>query len=377
VSAREFPVLTVGDDAEERGRRHGERFARQIGENVEIYLERFAASGLDREAALTEGEAWDRSIAEKAPEYGAEMRAIAAAAGRTRGELALLNARYEIAFTLFGRDARKADGPAAEPDGCTTLGLLPEATANGHTLMAQNWDWLSALRGNCLILRIERTARPSLVCLTEAGIVGGKMGVNSVGIGLVENGLAGPHDGKNPYEKPFHVRCREVLDGANLNDAMLPVVATRRTCSGNFVVGCASGEIVDLETSPDEVAPLHPVGGIITHSNHFLDRRHGRSQMERLAPNTLFRAARLDRLLRRDLGRLDLAKIRAALSDHTGYPSALCRHSDERQPAVRHTMTLASVVLDLDERAMWIAEGPPCESDYIRIDVTDGARLAA
>ena len=197
------------------------------------------------------------------------------------------------------------------------------------------------------------------------------------GIGLVENGLAGPADGKNPYEKPFHVRCREVLDGANLNDAMLPVVATRRTCSGNFVVGCASGEIVDLETSPDEVAPLHPVGGIITHSNHFLDRRHGRSQMERLAPNTLFRAARLDRLLRRDAGQLDLAKIRAALSDHTGYPSALwpplrpapaggAPHHDarERRPRPRRTG-------DVDRR------GPPCESDYVRVDVAAGERLAA
>ena len=60
MTPTEFPVLTVGDDAEERGRRHGERFAREIGENIAIYLERFAASGLDCASALAEGEAWDR-----------------------------------------------------------------------------------------------------------------------------------------------------------------------------------------------------------------------------------------------------------------------------------------------------------------------------
>ncbi len=376
MSGRQIPVLDLGEDPQERGRVHGRQFADGVRHNLGVYLDRFSASGLGRGDALAEGEAWDAAIARMAPDYAAEMRGLAEGAGLSRAELALLNARYEIAFTLFGREARKADGPAAEPDGCTTAGLLPEATASGHTLLVQNWDWLAAIRGHCLVVRVTRSAGPSMVFFTEAGIVGGKMGLNSAGIGLVENGLAGPIDGIYPHEKPFHVRCREVLEATTLNDAMLPIVQTRRTASANFVVGCAGGEIVDLETSPDVVAPLHPRDGIVTHSNHFLDPRHGQSQMERLSPNTLFRAARLERLLRRHHGRLDVATIREALSDGLSHPNAICRHPDPSQAEVRRTMTLASVVLDLEDRVMWIAEGP-CEGEHVAVPLDPRMALAA
>ena len=116
---------------------------------------------------------------------------------------------------------------AIGPDGCTTFGLTPQATADRHTWLGQNWDWLEGVHGRTFVLRVRRTDKPGFVCLTEAGIVGGKMGVNACGIGLVENGLASSHDGRNAYEKPFHMRCREVLDAEHFDDAQPPVTATR------------------------------------------------------------------------------------------------------------------------------------------------------
>lgn len=359
-----IPALDLTGDPCARGNEHGRALAARIRDNLETYLKRFEASGLAREAALKEGEAWDATIARTSPDYAAEMRAVADGADLPRGAIALLNARYEIAFTLFGRDARAPDGPAAEPDGCTSAGILPEASADGATYLIQNWDWLAALRGGCAIMRVRRTDGPDMIFLTEAGIVGGKMGLNEHGIGLVENGLACEGDGRHPYEKPFHVRCREVLDAATLNDAMLPIVQTRRVCSANYVIGDAAGEIVDLETSPDLVTALHPQDGLLTHSNHFLDPRHGASQMERLSPNTLFRAARTARLLGQEAGNLTLEHFGRTFSDHLSHPNAVCRHPDPRQPAAKRTMTLASVVLDLTRRRMWVAEGPPCEHAY-------------
>src|SRR5262249_56034998 len=89
----------------------------------------------------------------------------------------------------------------------------------------------------------------SLVCMTEAGMAGGKMGVNECGIGLVENGLASSRDGCNPYAKPFHVRCREVLDAERFDEAARPVTDSARTCSANFVIGAAGGEVAAFESS--------------------------------------------------------------------------------------------------------------------------------
>ena len=185
------------------GLAHGRRFAREIADNVATYLRRFAASGLDPDEAFAEAARWRKAIAAHNGAYAEETRGIADGSGQSEDTIALLNARYELAFTLFGQEAAKQGQAKKELlelglDGCTTFGLLPEATADRHTWLGQNWDWLEGVHGRTFVLRVRRKGAPSFVCLTEAG--SGKMGVNECGIGLVENGLASSHDGRNPYQ---------------------------------------------------------------------------------------------------------------------------------------------------------------------------------
>lgn len=360
-----IPSLTVGEDAFERGRQHGRAFSTDVAANLKTYVRRFEASGLGRTEAFAEARRWWAAMERQNTEYAEEMRGIADGSDQSTDAIGLLNARYELAFTLFGKDAQKRELAAAETDGCSTFGVLPEAAADGHTWLGQNWDWLEGVHRRTFVLRIRRSSKPSLVCLTEAGIAGGKMGVNECGIGLVENGLASDRDGQNPYQKPFHMRCREVLDADRYDDALRPIVETRRTCSANFVIGAAEGEIIDLETSPDHVSYLHPTDGIVTHSNHFVGAGHGESQMEKIGPNTLYRASRLRRLLQRRGAAIDFAGMREAASDHFGAPNAICRHPDPRQPEAKRTMTAGAVLIDLDNRILHVADGPPCENAYV------------
>lgn len=191
------------------------------------------------------------------------------------------------------------------------------------------------------------------------------MGVNECGIALVENGLASSHDGRNPYQKPFHVRCREVLDAERFEQASRPVTETARTCSANFVIGAARGHVVDLESSPDHVSRLDAKDGIITHSNHFLATGHGESLLEKISPNTLYRADRMRALLYPHRGALAFAHMRAAAMDHFGEPYAICRHTDPGQPSEKRTMTVGAVLIDLEARTMHVANGPPCMNDYV------------
>ena len=357
-----LPVLELGDDAYERGLIPGRSQRTQITENIDTYLARFAAGGLDAETARKEGETWVGIIREQNGDYAEEMRGISDGAELPLGDISMLNARYEITFGLFGDEAKANDNPALadDADGCSTFGVMPEATANGHTIIGQNWDWLAGVHERCVVLRISRKNGPNLICYTEAGIVGGKMGVNEHGIGLVENGLVSDHDGRNAYEKPFHMRCREILDAETYDMALLPIVSTKRVCSANFVVGHADGEIINIETSPDAVSYIYPRDGLVTHSNHFMDPRHGPSQMERISTSTLYRANRLDRLLRAHVGEIDDEVIQTALADHFAHPNAICRHPDERQPKAKRTMTNAAFIFDLNARSMRVANGPPC-----------------
>ena len=48
-----------------------------------------------------------------------------------------------------------------------------------------------------------------------------------------------------------------------------------------------------------------------------------------------------------------------------GAPFAICRHPDPREPSARRTMTTGAVLIDLDERAMHVANGPPCSNEYV------------
>src|SRR5262249_23498563 len=106
------------------------------------YLRRFAASGLGRDQAFAEAARWRKAIAAHDGAYAEEMGGIAEGSGQSEDTIALLNARSELALRLFGQEAGPAPRAAAlvGPDGCTTFALLPQATADRHTWLGQNWD---------------------------------------------------------------------------------------------------------------------------------------------------------------------------------------------------------------------------------------------
>src|SRR5215831_14443699 len=69
-------LLTTEGDAHACGIAHGRRFAREIADNVATYLRRFAASGLERDAAFAEAARWRKAIAAHNGAYAEEMRGI-------------------------------------------------------------------------------------------------------------------------------------------------------------------------------------------------------------------------------------------------------------------------------------------------------------
>jgi isopenicillin-N N-acyltransferase-like protein len=95
--------------------------------------------------------------------------------------------------------------------------------------------------------------------------------------------------------------------------------------------------------------------------------------LEKAAPNTLHRVERLRALLEHDRGALTFERMQAAVTDHAGAPYAICRHPDPKQPDAKRTMTVGAVLIDLDERVMHAANGPPCENAYVAFSLIGGA----
>ncbi|WP_037493718.1 C45 family autoproteolytic acyltransferase/hydolase [Sneathiella glossodoripedis] len=363
-------LLDLKGNATDRGRHHGEEMATSIRANIETYRSRFLAGGASADDISEQARVWLNRFRQHDAEYYEEMQGIAEGSGINITDIALLNARYEIAYSLYTTEAAAAnDMPSLEPEGCTSFGAQPEYTANGHTIIGQNWDWLEGLLGNVNLLRVHSEKGPNHMVLTQAGIVSGMFGLNEHGIGLCVNGLSAVGDGSELHHRPFHIRVRDIMKASLYNDALKTIYGTDRVCSTNWVIAQSGGEVLDIETSAKVAHTLYPEDGLITHGNHFINRTGIQTEFERIAPCSLYRTPRLERLIRQNSQKWDMDHFKACLKDGFGKPKAICRYPNPADPEPIRTMTVTSVIMDLDERAMEISDGAPDTNPYVRYEL--------
>lgn len=358
MSALSVGILE-GETPYERGCVHGEQFAAAIQKNVDTYLDRFDHSGVDEATAREHATRFVPIIEDTNEAYAEGMHGVAEGSGLPLEDVALINVRYEILFSAFA--AQTADTPGGEADGCTAFGVQGEATADGKPYVGQNWDWIPDV--NTFLMDLRRPEKPNALALTEAGLVGGKFGLNEHGIGYVVNGLVSAEDGDDPYRTPTHVDHLELLDATSLGEAIGVLVAGESPCSGNVLLGHPAGEMIDIESTPEESFYLYPDDGILTHANHF-ESRQDRGSFEQLATDSLCRGPRMGRLLEQDVGEIDVGTLKEVLRDHVNHPAGICSHVDPDRPDHEIGQTNASVIMDLQERRMHIVQGPPCEGEY-------------
>ncbi len=347
-----LPVITLAGTPHEQGRRHGRLLRDRIAENIKIYFDRFEAEGrLSRSEALDRANAYGRLIERLNPEYAAGMAGVADGTGIDLREIIALNVRYEILYHQLAANART--------DGCTAFAISPAVSANGHLLLGQNWDWIPEVQG--ALLRTTGTGGIETLSFTEAGVVGGKIGLNSAGLGLAINGLHSTADDWSRLRKPFHVRCHEILRSVSLEAAANVVIGEARACSTNFLIAQLPDRVTDVEAAPDAVRLLQWEAGRLVHTNHFIDpSAMGVTEpaLERV-PHSQARLKRFRSLLR-GRERVSVEDLGEMLRDHDGHPYSVCRHPDPAVPAAERYKTVASIIMDLDERSLSVTDGPPC-----------------
>lgn len=351
-----LPLIHLTGSAYDQGLQHGEALRERVRHNRDVYFERFAREvRLSREQVIVRARHALATIERAGPAYADGMRGVAEASGLPLDEVAALNVRYEILYYQFGANALA--------DGCTSFAILPESSANGHLLIGENWDWIPQVRG-ALLHTVEPDGLETLT-FTEAGIVGGKLGLNSAGLGLAINGLTTTDDDWARPVMPFHVRCYAVLRARSFDAAAEIIGGTPRACSGNFMLAQAPDRAIDLEAAPDALGVVPPTGGCVVHANHFErpDELGVVEPPDEKVPHTYHRQRRLDALLRAQLP-VGIAQIQAALRDHLEHPYSVCRHEDPAEPPEEHYLTVVSAVMDLHALELHISDGPPCRSAY-------------
>jgi isopenicillin-N N-acyltransferase-like protein len=347
-----LPLVEIDSpDARERGRQYGEQAREQIAASIDFYRTEFAErAGLTWDEVRQRAPRWVPLIEAYHPEALEEARGVADGSGFAFEEILALNGRGELRI-----------GDPFGGEGCTSFALTAEGSGDGHVYCGQNWDWRVGTKESVVMLRIAQEPKPTIVMQVEAGQIG-RHGANSTGLGLNANGLEAPFGFGAGVPSPY-IR-RKILDSSTMHDALEAVMSAKQSVCANLLFTHRDGYCVDLETTPERHGVMHPVKGVLTHANAFLE--YMPPQIEETyrpsAVDSLYRAPRVASYLRRAKDAGTTGEVRAligsALADHFSHPNSVCAHPDPRDGGKWETV--ASAIVDLTTGEYLVSPGNPC-----------------
>lgn len=374
-----FPVIELKGEPFARGMAYGRAAHHQIAGSIRCYAALFASCGIDWKEAQRRASEFRELIDGCGGGIIEEIEGIAAGSGFREEEILALNCRTEILPPTFLGMPDTDGGAARERNArlglfdlgeCTSVAISGSRCADGHTRVAQNWDWLGYQRQNVVALRVIRDGWPSYATLTEAGIIA-KIGVNEHGVGVGLNILRATND-RDMLGMPVHIFQRLALDSSDVASVVAMAKALRFGASSNTILGDPSGHVTSLEYGPSGAAALKPDFGIVTHTNHFCDPdlkawQAPLTQMLTSEP----RLACAERHVSRWPDLIVDSHLMNLLRDESGDGSsgdakfgAICRHPDPAAPAELRVESVFGVIIDCNARRMRVAAGLPSKVEF-------------
>lgn len=351
------PLVEVSGPPRERGRQYGEQAAERIRRGIEHYAEQLGRDGLRRDAIAELAIGFEPEIARFDATYPDEIRGIAEGAGVDFASIMLLNARTEIL-----KLAKRRKDP--DPDGCTGVVVMPDVTADGTLIHAQNWDWKLECAETAVVLKIHRDDGPDILTFTEAGGLA-RSGFNAAGIAITANYLESDRDYRQSGV-PLALIRRKVLQSPNPAAAMHAVYTTPKSASNNMMISHAGGIAIDFECAPDESFQVHPDQGLLVHANHWvspvaLSKLRDTGILS--TPDSLYRDLRVRDLLAPQRGRITVDAVKAALFDDYQTPWSVCR-PPRRNLADNLSATVAQIVMAPAAGVMEVAMLPALDRRF-------------
>jgi hypothetical protein len=273
--------------------------------------------------------------------------------------------RDDFKALFYARDSRGQMG-------CTNLAVLPRCTADGALLVGVNYDWYYY----ALPWREVRKVRPQgayrSLRVTHHW-AGSPDGLNETGLGvflsvLPQRQSLGPGLAWHLVMDIVLDTCQDVPDARDLL-ASLPHLGTF-----NYLIVDALGHAVVAEAAPGRVAFREPQNGCLLATNHLPGREvpeAGLSEPDRRRQRrSVARYKKATEWCSEMTGQVDVTAIRGLLRDHE---APICRgnHNPPQQGTAFDDVfgTIWSLTARPAERAIHVAWGHPCRSDYVRYDV--------
>lgn len=173
--------------------------------------------------------------------------------------------------------------------------------------------------------------------------------------------------GKGRVGVPLHILYRGILNQKSFSEAVEVVTKAQRAGCGCFNVASSDGLAGSIEFTPEKFDVLMCEDRPLCHTNHYLSPLIRAEDLKFISTHA-HTLVRLNVIRRRTMlaGKLDLPKIEAILKDHTNYPNSVCKHADPAIPEYNRTMTVYTVLMDLDEGIVDFYPGNTCEVAPVR-----------
>jgi isopenicillin-N N-acyltransferase-like protein len=206
---------------------------------------------------------------------------------------------------------------------------------------------------NLIITKITQANKPTIVQVTEAGIIG-KIGFNSEGVGTLLNAIK--VHGVDSTRLPVHFGLRMALESKSVGEAVKKLESYGMAASAHILLADPTMSL-GLEFTKSTFAHCVPdSAGRVIHANHLLLEHPGETDTVWLK-DSLTRV----RTMAENVGKIGKEADREELSrlfeDEQNSPGAICRTETEYTGSA----TLFNIVMDLKSKKAVVRLGRPTE----------------
>jgi isopenicillin-N N-acyltransferase-like protein len=206
-----------------------------------------------------------------------------------------------------------------------------------------------------VILKVKAGEEPEFLAVAVGGL-GISAGFNAAGISLTGNWVS-CNDSRPGIPRLLIVRA--IVGSRNLEEAMNACLVRQRESNYNNIIADTSGEVYSMEGSATDCEPIYIDGNTLAHANHYVSPPMRRFEADRSAiGGSVIRYHRALRLLGENYGNLSAELFQKLLADHANYPGSICKHAGK-------TVTVFSMIINLNQLTAWIGRGRPCETTYV------------
>ena len=260
--------------------------------------------------------------------------------------------------------------------GCTVLALGPQATANGHPLVARAFDFEAGevFDRDKAVFFVKEKGKIPFASVAWPGLVGVVTGMNGAGLYVSVNGARAGVPRTTGIPVVFSLR--EILSEASTTEEAIALLSRQTVMVSHLVfVADARGHFAVVERAPlapafVRASPEWPDPDRVVLTNHYEGplRDDEKDHAVREHTSTMARRARGDELVASVPPHGgDVPRMVAMLRDHLCASGQACALGDRR--TVDALIATHGVVADTEDRVLWVSSYPHLSGKFVKFDL--------